>query len=104
MSTTEIVLGIATSLIATELYAFLPRITDWLLRFHARRLPSALSTRMLEEWRALVLDTPGRITAFLRALDLFRATGHITNDYLVIQYGLHLDRRALIAKRVVDLV
>lgn len=96
-------LGIVGSLIAAEIYAFLPSWIDRLLRFHASRLPEPLAERMLEEWRAVIRDTPGRVRALTVALDLFRAIPRLSNDYLAFTRGLRISRATLFVKRFVDL-
>lgn len=59
-------------LLATELYAWAPAAADWLLRFYIRFLPQEVGERLLEEWRALLYDTPGNLAKLLRAIDLGR--------------------------------
>ena len=51
-------LGILTGLVTIEFEAWAPRLSDMLLRFAARWLPSDQQDRFLEEWRSLLADIP----------------------------------------------
>lgn len=69
-----VVLAFVGSLLMTsEAYAWLPRFAERLVRFHGSRLPEPLRSRMLEEWEAVLQDTPGNLAKVLCAVDLFRA-------------------------------
>ncbi|MEM9949352.1 MAG: hypothetical protein AAF810_25240 [Cyanobacteria bacterium P01_D01_bin.36] len=57
---------------AAELYAWAPVLADWLLRFYVRFLPEEIGERLLEEWQALLYDTPGNISKLLVALSIGR--------------------------------
>jgi ABC-type uncharacterized transport system fused permease/ATPase subunit len=46
--------ALAIALLFLVLLVLAPTLAAWLLRFRARRLPSALSERLLEEWLAEV--------------------------------------------------
>lgn len=59
-------------LLAAELYAWMPTLADWLLMIYVRFLPKEIGERLLEEWRALLHDTPGNMSKLLRAADLGR--------------------------------
>ena len=59
-------------LFATELYAWAPTVADWLLCLYVRFLPQEVGERLLEEWRALLHNTPGNLSKLLRTIDLGR--------------------------------
>ena len=73
--------SLLVNVLATEAYAWFPRLADRLVRFHASRLPSPLSDRMREEWQAMVSDTPGNLAKLWRALDLFRAIPRLRHGF-----------------------
>ena len=59
------VAALAIALVAALLLVLAPTLSEFLLRFRARRLPSALSERLLEEWLAevrAVEDRFGKLT------------------------------------------
>ena len=66
-----LVLGVAGSLLASELYAWSPRLVRWLVARAVARLPDAERDRYREEWSAHVEDVvvetavpTGRATGF----------------------------------------
>lgn len=72
-----LICAVVLSLLASELYAWFPKLADKLLRLYAKQLPTAIAPRLLEEWQALLADTPGHLAKLLRALDLIRAIPRI---------------------------
>ncbi len=76
-----ILTGLLSSLLAAELYMWLPHLAEKLIQYHARRVPPDLSSRLLEEWRGDLADLPGNLTKFWFALDLFRATPQISREF-----------------------
>jgi len=83
MEWSALAIGIVASLLAAEVYSWLPDIAERLLRFHSSRVPTELADRLLEEWMAELGDTAGNIGKLLFALDLFRATPIITFEFYV---------------------
>ncbi len=63
-------LGIVTALLAVEIEARAPRISDRLLRFAAYYLPSEQRDRFLEEWRSLLLDIPSPLGKLIHAASI----------------------------------
>ncbi len=68
-----IVLGAVGSLLAAEVYSWLPRFAEALVRYHASKLPEQLRERMSEEWLGIVQAQLGNFAKFIIAVDLFRA-------------------------------
>ena len=64
------------------LLALAPRVSAWLVRWRASRLPPALSVRMREEWLAELAALPGRVSqlAFAIALALTRRHSFSAED------------------------
>ncbi len=93
-------LGIAASLIAIEISDWLPRLSAFIVRYHARRTPPRLACRLKEEWLADLDAYPSKIAALLFALDLIRATARIGRDH----YGLQVTLKTLAIKRALDVV
>ena len=64
------------------LLALAPRVSEWLVRSRARRLPHTLSERMREEWLAELSALPGRPSqlAFAIALTLTRRHSFAIED------------------------
>jgi hypothetical protein len=84
-----LICAVVLSLLASELYAWFPKLADKLLRFYAKQLPTAIAPRLLEEWQALLADTPGNLAKLLRALDLIRALPRIKGGqtFLAAPFG-----------------
>lgn len=81
MEWTVIVIGIISSLLAAEFYLWFPYFAEKLLYYHASRLPSELSSRMHEEWSAVLADIPGNFAKLVFAFDLYRGTSRIIHEY-----------------------
>jgi hypothetical protein len=73
--------GVFISLVAAELYVWLPLFANKLLRYNAKKLPEELSDRLLEEWQSALTDFPGYLTQFLFALDLLRGRQRIIHEF-----------------------
>jgi len=69
-----IVIGIIVSIVASglvcELYAWLPALSNKLLDWAVRRLPSCLQQRYREEWQAHLDGTPNSLWRMVAALGL----------------------------------
>jgi hypothetical protein len=70
-------LAVVGILIADEIKAWLPTITEWLLNFAVKSLPEAERERCLEEWSADLQSFPEGAVKCLRAFDLSRASMRI---------------------------
>jgi len=69
---TTIIVMMTSRLVLAEINAWLPWLTDRFLRMAVQLLPEGEKERYYEEWSALLLDTPGKLSAAFRALDLIR--------------------------------
>lgn len=67
----EFILGLLGNLLATELGAWVPNLADKIITRTARRVPPPHDQRLLEEWRALLADTPGDLGKLMRAVSLY---------------------------------
>lgn len=74
-------LGILASILAAEIYFYLPSWAERLVIRHASRLPEHLQARMLEEWKSLLTDTKGHFSKLVIAVDLYRARWSIQQDH-----------------------
>jgi len=79
-------------LLADDIKAWLPRLTESLIQFAIRRLPTDQRERLAEEWAADVADTPGDLARLLFACGLIFASTKIASD----------SRRRVHAQSVVD--
>jgi hypothetical protein len=68
---TKVLAAMVGRILADDLRAWFPSLTDGLINLAVRRLPSDLQERYSEEWRAHIADTPGEIGK------LFCATGFL---------------------------
>jgi hypothetical protein len=68
-------LSVLASLLAAEIYMTAPLLAKWLVRWHARRLPSDLAERMLEEMTADLESYPGHLGKLLFAVGLLAGGG-----------------------------
>ena len=75
------ILGIVGSIIAAEIYLWFPHFAKRIITYHAARLPSELSDRMLEEWSANLEDIPTNFGKLIFALDLYRAVPCILHQF-----------------------
>lgn len=83
MSPVELVVtAVVLPLVLAEAYAWCPQWADALLRWHARRLPSPISERLLEEWRGVAAEFPGGLSKLVFALDLLRAVPRVRHEAL----------------------
>jgi hypothetical protein len=58
---TKVLAAIIGRILADDLKAWSPCLTEGLINLAVRRLPSDLKERYAEEWRAHIADTPGEI-------------------------------------------
>jgi hypothetical protein len=74
-------LAVVGTLMADEIKAWLPTMTQWLLSFAVKRLPEPERERRLEEWSADLQSFPEGAVKCLRAFDLSRASMSIRWSY-----------------------
>jgi hypothetical protein len=61
--------ALITSIIAAEIYSWLPSLCDFILTLYSKLLPYQLRDRQLEEWRALLNDFPGNLAKLAVTLE-----------------------------------
>jgi len=67
---TTVVVGITAKIVADEAKAWLPSLSQRLLKFAVSRLPEELRERYTEEWTADLLSYPGEISRCFRTLGM----------------------------------
>ena len=77
MTMLNLLLGLLGSILAKELGEWAPNLADKILVHTARRAPPPYDERLLEEWRALLADTPGDLGKLLRAISLYWCRGDL---------------------------
>jgi len=73
-------LGLLGKLLAAELSARCPEIAQKIISSAAKRLPHSLQHRMLEEWSALLDDTPGDLSKLCVAISLYWKRSKIADE------------------------
>ena len=77
----DFLVGLLGNLLAGELAAWGPRLADKIISCAASKLSPELKERMLEEWRALLADTPGDFLKVMTAISLFRSRYKIRDEF-----------------------
>lgn len=68
-------------LIAEDVMAWAPSLTERLIDRAVRRLPGSQRQRFSEEWRCYINDTPGELTKFMVALSFQRASWRMEQNF-----------------------
>jgi hypothetical protein len=76
----ELLISIVVGILIIEAYAWLPRLSDWLLQLAINRLPIAERERCLEDWKANLGMLPNTIVRLFHALSLIGAANKISAD------------------------
>ena len=76
----DFLIGLFGNMLAGELAAWIPRLADKIISCSARKLSPNHKERMLEEWRALLADTPGDFFKVITAISLFRSRYKIRDE------------------------
>src|ERR1700675_1880325 len=74
----SVLLAVLASLLADEVRAWLPWITERVIQRAAGSLPADQRERYREEWRGHLDQLPGEIRKFVSALGLFRKRGEMS--------------------------
>jgi hypothetical protein len=69
-----VICTIGIGLLKDEVAAWLPRLTSWIIRCAARRLPDEQHERYSEEWASHVADYPGNLSRLFQSLMCFRGS------------------------------
>ena len=72
--------AVLARLVADDIKAWLPKITDRLVERAVKRLPGSERERFAEEWRSHVNDTPGDVSKLFVAAGLQRASRIILKE------------------------
>jgi hypothetical protein len=88
--------AIAVNLIATELFAWGPRLSEWLMRRAVRRLAPEMQNRMQEEWAGHLQMIPPGLWRMVAAAGFYLATRQI-NVALRVQSLAAKKRRVSVA-------
>jgi ribosomal protein S27AE len=76
-----VLIATLSRLLADDFKAWVPRLTEYLIRRAVRRLPEDQRERLAEEWTADVADTPGDLAKLVFACGLKCASRKIASDY-----------------------
>ena len=68
-----ILVSVTSRLLAEDVKAWRPKLTDWLISRAVLRLPADQRERLNEEWRSHVNETPGGLTKVWCAIGYSRA-------------------------------
>jgi hypothetical protein len=77
----ELGLSVLIAILVIELYAWLPRISEWLLEFAVHRLRPEDQERCREEWKAQLNCLPNTVVRVIHAFSLMPAAGQINADF-----------------------
>jgi hypothetical protein len=77
----ELVASVVLAVIVVELYAWLPRISEWLLELAVRQLRAEDRERCREEWKAQLDNLPNTVVRLVHALSLTAAATQINMDF-----------------------
>jgi hypothetical protein len=64
----DILIAFIASLLRAEFYAWMPRLSKWLIEREISRLVPELQDRYREEWKAFLFDMPNSVTKVVHAL------------------------------------
>jgi hypothetical protein len=77
----ELVISVVVGILIVEAYAWLPKISAWLIDRAAQRLRSEDQDRCREEWKAGLDALPNTIIKFVHALSFLGAANRINADF-----------------------
>lgn len=72
--------GLFGNLLAAELIAWCPDVAKKIISAAAKSIPRSMQQRMLEEWSALLDDTPGDLSKLWVAVSLYWKRGRIADQ------------------------
>ena len=82
----ELVISVVVGVLLVEAYAWLPKISEWLIERAVRRLPVETQERCREEWKADSHSLPNSGVKLLHALSLSCAANQINIDILEAKF------------------
>lgn len=77
----ELVISVVIAILIVEVYAWLPKISEWLVELAVQRLRSEDQDRCREEWKAGLNELPNSFFKFVHALSNFGAADRINADF-----------------------
>ncbi len=77
-----VAIAAASRLLAEEVKAWMPTLTEWFIRAALRRLPVSKTKRYAEEWRGHIYELPGDISKLITAAGYVVAAGRISSIIL----------------------
>jgi hypothetical protein len=77
----ELIDSLLIALVVVELYAWLPRISEWLLDLAVRRIRTEEKERCREEWKAQLDSLPNTLVRLVHALSLTAAASQIDAEF-----------------------
>lgn len=77
----ELVISVVIGILIVEAYAWLPKISEWLIEWAVQRVRSEDQDRCREEWKADLDALPNSIFKFVHALSNLSAPHRINADF-----------------------
>jgi hypothetical protein len=77
----EFLLGVLGNLLAAEIGEWLPKLSLQILKCSLSKIPPELSDRLSEEWRAVLVDTPGGVSKIRCAIGFLLATPRVRHEF-----------------------
>lgn len=77
----ELVISIVIGILIVEAYAWMPKISGWLIEREVRRLRREDQNRCREEWRAGLDALPNSVAKLIHALSYLGAAHRINGDF-----------------------
>lgn len=75
-----LLVGVLGSIMAAEIYMWLPALANWLVRYRAAKLERSLSERMVEEWTGELAFIAGHVGKIIFAVGLFVGTDRMESE------------------------
>lgn len=73
-------IAVMSRLLADDIKAWLPKLTDHVIEQAVKGLPAQERERFAEEWRSYVNDTPGDISKLVVAIGFFHASSRMASS------------------------
>lgn len=83
----ELVISVVIGILIVEAYAWLPKISEWLLEWAVQGLRSEDQDRCREEWRSGLDALPNTVIKLVHALSFLGAAHRINADYFESKLG-----------------
>jgi hypothetical protein len=82
----DLLIALVASLLRAEFYAWMPRLSEWLIEREISRLVPGLQDRYREEWKASLCDIPNSVTKVVHALSfvLARTVNKMNREFVEV--------------------